>query len=202
MRASVTLALLFVLVSVSAMPAAAEPYAYVLNGGVNSRQFWFYAGNVNSAYNDLARTAILNDWNVIGNGSRIYFTETTNYYDSEADWYALSYGNTEWAGVAVQRVTGGDGAVHCMGCVPYRNWDYTEISLNDDHLRDPVTFPTNKIKAVEGHEFGHAIGLDHEGDPIDHPCQLMNQFLLDDWRVGCAPSTTQTWDRYWARQLQ
>ena len=187
--------------SAAPAPAVAEPYSYRLNGGVNGRQFWFYGGNVNTVYNDLARSAILSDWNVIGNGSRISYSETTDYNSSEADWYALPYGDTDWAGVTAHRVVGGDGAGYCLGCAPYRNWDYAEISLNDDKLRDASQFPTNKVKAVESHEFGHAVGLDHEGDPVLHSCQLMNQFILSDWRTGCSPSTTQTWDKVWARQL-
>lgn len=191
-------------VLIASTQVVAEPYAVRLSGGVSGRQFWFYSGNVNPVYNTLARDAIANDWNVISN-SRISFTETTDYNSSEVDFYALPYGTTDWAGVTAHRLTGGTGVNYALGQPPYSNWDYAEVSLNDDRLANTALFPTtNKVKAVVSHEFGHAVGLDHEGDTLAHPCQLLNQFLLDDWNpsTGCAPSTTQTWDKVWARQLQ
>jgi predicted Zn-dependent protease len=90
----------------------------------------------------------------------IAFTETSNQCcDSQADFYAEDYGSTGWRGVAVQRLSDGSGAVACVGCAPFTDWDYTELSMNDNYLKHDCC--VTRIQNTAAHEFGHGIALSH-----------------------------------------
>ncbi len=139
------------------VPAGASIDPYHLNGGVNGRHFWLDPNMINIAYMPLIRNAVTS-WNATA--TRVSFTETSSLCcDSQADWYAKAYGSTGWRGVTVPRLSDGSGASTCVGCAPFENWDYAEISLNDDYLKYDCCL--NRIQSTAGHEFGHSVGLDH-----------------------------------------
>lgn len=154
----VAAALIAIVVSVASTTVSnAAPDPYHLNGGVLGRHYWLDPAMINSAYMPLMRNGV-SSWNAIG--SRISFSEVASQCcDSQADFYAQAYGNTGWRGVTVPRLSDGSAASACVGCVPFTNWDYAEISANDDELKFDCC--VNRTQSTIAHEFGHAVGLDH-----------------------------------------
>jgi matrixin len=147
--------------SASTSPALASIDPYHLNGGVNGRYYWLDPNMINVAYMPLMRNGVTS-WNQTG--TRIAFTETSSQCcNSQVDWYAKAYGNTGWRGVTVPRLNDGSAASSCIGCVPFENWDYAEISANDDYLKFDCCL--NRTQSTLAHEFGHSVGLDHSSNP-------------------------------------
>lgn len=201
MRFAITLVVSIALVGPAlGATASAAPYPFRINGGVANRHFWISPAMINPIYGQIARESVAS-WNNTG-GSAVFYTETgSQCCDSQADWYATAYGATPWYGITEFFASGGQWLQVSEGSPPFANWDYAQIGLNDTYLSDTVLFNTyNKVKAVAAHEFGHAIGLDHE-DP-DNLCQLMDADVVDNW-TGCNQLTYQprSWDRHWALML-
>lgn len=194
-QTSRTLAFALLFAAIFAVPntkeASADLLDYRLIGGVSARQYWIDPNLINPDYAGPIRDAVAS-WNALG--TRVSFAETGDGTSSEADFYALDYGNQQWRGVAVMRDANGNGVVACVSCYPYADWAYAELSLNDWHLRNDCCF--TKWQNTAAHEFGHAVGIDHTD--LDSALMYGSDANYDLYGVY----TPQGDDAYWASQLQ
>jgi hypothetical protein len=150
-------ALIAILVGSDIRPAQAGLEPYVLNGGINNRQFWMDPNMINVAYMPLIRAANT-DWN--NTGTRYYMTETSSRCcTSVNDFYARDYTPQTFRGVTMSYLNSGAGVQTCIGCAPFANWDYSEISLNDAQLKYDCC--VLRTQSTVSHEIGHSIRLTH-----------------------------------------
>jgi hypothetical protein len=187
----IVLGTLFAVVVGIAVPANAGLLAYRLNGGVYNRQYWIDPNALNLAtFQPIIRNAV-SSWN--GTPTSIYFTETTNYNSSVADFYVKDYGSVGWDGLAVPFLTGGALAAPCGGCEPTSNWDYMELSLNWYYHQN---YNTQARQSVAAHEFGHGVALSHSS----LGSALMNGSTQTRYYTN-GTYTPQSDDISWAQQL-
>lgn len=174
-------------------PALADLSPYRLIGGVNGRYYWIDPAMINPAYAPVARNAVAS-WNATG--TRISFSETTIWSQSAEDWYAKDYGSTGWRGATVPRDANGNGVVACIGCAPFANWAYAELSLNDFYLKEDCC--VTRIQSTAAHEFGHGVALLHSG--IESALMYADIFFRYDINGVYTPQ--QNDDIFYASQLQ
>lgn len=174
-------------------PAEGGLEPYVLNGGINNRQFWMDPAMINVAYMPLIRSANTS-WN--NTGTRYAMTETSNYCcTSVNDFYAKNYSPATWRGVTMSYLNDGSGVQTCIGCSPFANWDYSEISLNDEQLR--FDGHVNRSQSTIAHEIGHSIRLTH----TNIASALMYNFISRYDNYGTY-TPQQNDDIFYASQIQ
>lgn len=112
---------------------------------------------INVAYMPLIRAAN-SDWN--NAGTRYSMTETSfQCCTAVNEYYAKNYSPATWRGVTMSYLNDGSGVQTCVGCAPFANWDYSQISLNDERLRFDSS--VLRTQSTIGHETGHSIALTH-----------------------------------------
>jgi predicted Zn-dependent protease len=149
---------------------------YKLNGGVSNRQYTV-PSNANYTYNGttvnygpLIRSAV-SSWNSAvnalthtgGDKTDVSYSETTNYAESDLDFYVYEYGNTGWRGFCEYYKSSGTQIK--PGEYPDQDYDWNKAKLNITYLHGDTSV---RIQGTAAHEMGHAMGLKHSSTTLSN----------------------------------
>jgi hypothetical protein len=87
----------------------------------------------------------------------VYFTETTDYSQSQFDFYISDFGTTGWVGWT-EMFTSGSTSINPNHEAPDQDWAYAKIRFNVANFHS-VSEPEKR--GVIAHEMGHGMGLGH-----------------------------------------
>lgn len=162
---SLSLCLVFVAQAVSAYVTI----GYKLIGGVEGRKFTvpfnanYTYGGTTKDYGPLIRAGVA-DWNASvdpgfwpwDDKTDVDYTETTNYSESQLDFYVYEYGNTGWRGFAEYFESSGTQIK--PGEYPDKDYHWNKAKMNVNYLHSDTNA---RIQATAAHEMGHTLGLKH-----------------------------------------
>lgn len=173
--------------------ADASLFSYRLNGGPFNRYVTIDTGTPIANWYYVRVQLAIRSWNLAQTASGNYvtsFTQTSNWWISSLDYYAYSYGPTQWRGVMVPYQSGGTMVAPAVGAAPTANWDYAELRLNHNYLVDDYNADKpERTESTAAHEFGHGLGLAHNttsGIPLMNPSITTRYDIYDTFRPRSA----------------
>lgn len=138
-----------------------------LSGGIYNRKY--YIGMSSSDYVNPCITAI-SDWNSLlnsnnnGSGTDFYFTRTYSSASAAIQFWGEYRPSEGWVGLTTFYDSNGNSLSNPLEIPNYTTVDWTRAVIIFNTTEVPYTNSTY-MRSIGNHEIGHAIGLDHVGNP-------------------------------------